>query len=52
MVPVTKIMTDDIKNNGPLPIINALSGTPRALRPNRYAGAWTIQIAIVNHLVI
>ena len=52
MVPVTKIMTDDIINNGPLPIINALSGTPRALRPNRYAGAWTIQIAIVNHLVI
>ena len=39
IVPVTKIVTDENKNNGPLPRIKALSGTPSADNPKRYAGA-------------
>ena len=33
MVPVTKMITEDIINKGPLPNTNAESGTPSALRP-------------------
>ena len=36
--PVTS-MTEENINKGPLPIIKALSGTPRAPNPYKYAGA-------------
>ena len=32
IVPVTRIITDEITNNGLLPNIKALSGTPRAVK--------------------
>ena len=35
IVPVTKMMIDEIINKGPRPKIKALSGTPRALKPYR-----------------
>ena len=37
--PVTRIIIDDKTNIGVLPKINALSGTPSALSPYKYAGA-------------
>ncbi len=39
IVPVTSIITEEPINKGPLPRMKALSGTPKALKPNRYAGA-------------
>jgi hypothetical protein len=39
IVPVTRIIIDERTNIGVLPKINALSGTPSALNPYKYAGA-------------
>ena len=50
--PVTKIITAGIIKDIPLPKTNAASGTPRAPKPYKYAGACTTQIAIVNQRVI
>ena len=50
--PVTNIITAGIINETPFPKTNAASGTPRAPKPYKYAGAWTTQIAIVNQRVI
>ena len=33
MVPVTKMITEEIINKGPLPMTKALSGTPKAESP-------------------
>ena len=37
---------------GPFPRRNAESGTPRAPKPYKYAGACTTQMAMVNQRVI
>ena len=52
MVPVTNMITEVIIKVGPFPRRNAESGTPRAPKPYKYAGACTTQMAMVNQRVI